>query len=487
MKYPIRIICTIILLTLLNLGQPMLFSQASVPEQPRRVFLPVVGKNYPSFSHFGFEITKPISAIQGKNLDESEPIAALGAQWIRLNGRISWRELQPDLGQPIAWEKLASFDEELQHIKRLGLLPIVVVDDYPSWAVQPYLDTNAQQWVYSSCAALRTEHFKTFAGFVRQLVARYQSSVHHWELGNEVDVSPLQVAKDSIYGCWGDVQDPYFGGRHYGEMLKVVTPAIKAVDPSATVWIGGLLLDKPNSQPSELPVEKFFEGILLAGAAPYFDMVAYHAYPAYQIERLDYDLNPANRWYAWGGLLAGKARFLRQVMQQYGVSKPLFVNEIGLTCPEQLGYCANPGADFFHAQADMLVRMFVRSIAHNITGVTWYALDDPGWRHVGLLDRQNSPRPAYHAFKVLSAQLNDAEYISPTPAYPGVAGYVFRTASHQVQVLWAEQDEWISLAIPQNSWIAGYDIYGQPLACLSAGGNCQIEVGFAPIYVLQNP
>lgn len=83
-----------------------------------------------------------------------------------------------------------------------------------------------------------------------QLVARYRDpkyDVRHWELGNEVDVDPSLVAPNNGFGCWGDIKDPYYGGRHYGEMLKVVAPAIRAANPAAKIWFGGLLLDLPNT------------------------------------------------------------------------------------------------------------------------------------------------------------------------------------------------------------------------------------------------
>jgi hypothetical protein len=42
------------------------------------------------------------------------------------------------------------------------------------------------------------------------------------------------------------VSDPVtlnFGGEYYGNMLKIVYPAIKSADPQAQVLVGGLLLD----------------------------------------------------------------------------------------------------------------------------------------------------------------------------------------------------------------------------------------------------
>ena len=60
-------------------------------------------------------------------------------------------------------------------------------------------------------------------------------------------MSPTPTSFDTIrgYGCWGVRTDPYYGGRAYGDMLKVVYPAIKASNPAVQVLHGSLLLDRP--------------------------------------------------------------------------------------------------------------------------------------------------------------------------------------------------------------------------------------------------
>ena len=81
-----------------------------------------------------------------------------------------------------------------------------------------------------------------FASFMRQVAARYSPSefnVHDWEIGNEPDIDADFVGLNNGFGCWGDTKDPYYGGRQYGLMLQFVTPAIRAVDPKAVIWLEG--------------------------------------------------------------------------------------------------------------------------------------------------------------------------------------------------------------------------------------------------------
>ena len=236
---------------------------------------------------------------------------------------------------------------------------------------------------------------------MRQLVLRYKEpefNVHDWELGNEPDVAPeLILDPASPFGCWGDLDDPYYGGRHYGEMLKAVAPAIRSVDSKARIWNGGLLLDRPNttsnptcSQPGYCRPELFLEGIFLSGAASSFDILTYHAYPYFNeaYPGLDQDNGiPSDAWFTWGGRFVGKANFIRQTMQTYGVNLPLVINETSIIC--KYG-CLNHKEIFFQRQADFLTRSYVRALANNITGLIWYTLEGPGWYDSGLLSYGDS-------------------------------------------------------------------------------------------------
>ena len=85
----------------------------------------------------------------------------------------------------------------------------------------------------------------------------------YFEIWNEPDVPVMTL--DEIYGCWGDASLPYFGGLGYGQMLKQVTPQMKAANPAIQVLMGGVVLD---CDPVNPPLGKncqsatYFEGIL---------------------------------------------------------------------------------------------------------------------------------------------------------------------------------------------------------------------------------
>jgi hypothetical protein len=448
--------------------------QASAPEQQHRTYLPytVYDSGYPQ--PFGAEWYQSAA----KYSTYIQHAHTLGMNPIRLN-RVSWRAIQPVEGGPYDWSVLSTFEAELVAAGQARLTPMVIVSHSPRWATinVPY---------ETDCGAIRADKFQAFASFMSAVVSRYSQppfNVHHWELGNEPDVDPRLVEPDAVFGCWGNIDDPYYGGRHYGNMLKVVAPAIRAADPKAQIIIGGLLLDRPDPVPGQGNPQRFLEGILVAGAAPHLDIVAYHVYPWYLGEAADVDLSAAH-WASWGGATLGKARFLRQVMSSFGVSKPLLLNETGLGCPEWLPLCVPPTAAFFQAQADYVGRTFARGRSEDVTGFIWYTLNGPGWRNTGLLDEYGVPRPVYWAYQQLASQLNRSIYERAVDYGPGVEAYSFLRGKDRVHVAWSKDYVADTIRVPQSVFVAAYDRDGTQLTPVAVNQDYQFTVGFSPIYVV---
>jgi hypothetical protein len=451
-------------------------------------YLPTVSNGYPWKNPYGFETSQKLE--QGGIL--LSRAVDLQSGWVRVNRRISWRLLQPTPGSSIQWSLLKDFENELRTIKGAGMKPLVILNDYPYWAVEIIREDGKP----ASCGPISASYFPAYAQFVRAIVDRFKApefNVHDWELGNEPDVDPDKVGVDSQFGCWGDADEPNFRGEQYGEMLKVVYPQLKAADPAASVWIGGLLLDSPTTTDSDQGhPENFLKGILQAGAGGSFDIVAYHWYPSYKGSRIDYDLGIGGQWEAWGGGTIGKARYLRQVMQAYGVSKPLSINETGLGCangPEDW-YCkppAGPTADFFDMQADYIVRTFTRGLGTGVSSLMWYTLNGPGWRNTALLDGAGNPRPAYYAYQVMIAQLENTRFHAIVNYGAGIEAYAFKRGPVQVHVVWSIADANRTISIPEAKFVDAYQRDGQLINLIPSGGSYQVPVNFRPIYLIRTP
>ncbi len=468
----------------------------AAPSQATTVYLPLVRGPSPQPVPFGFE------THQRWLLNSTIRAAAeeLDAAWVRLN-EISWREIQPEPDLPPEqwnWQTLATFERELLVAAELGITPIVVVDDSPRWAT-----------LYeTSCGPLHEDHFEDFARFMQELVHRYKDApyhIHYWELGNEIDVGYDRVPVDNHYGCWGEVDDPYYGGERYGRMLNVVTPAIRQADPQAQVSIGGLLLGDPDvTEWYPGSPHLFFEGILRAGAGDNFDVIAYHSYPYYELWRGDRLTREPDRfdsrWADWGGMSVGKTRFLNSFLERYEVdAKPFSLNEAALIMVDGQGG-AVPTDDFLQAQADHIVRLMARAMEMDIQSLSWYTLQGPGWRSNALLDENQQPRPAYHAYLrfrrhtqpsidtvTVSHEYNrdlasDEAASDPIEAYRFLGVHNQIHPHHYVDVLWSYTPTRITIS--RTETLAVYTRDGALLPSVSeTDTTVTYDVSLVPIYI----
>jgi hypothetical protein len=373
--------------------------------------------------------------------------------WLRYNGLL-WSDVQPNSSSDWAWGNLAEIDADIEAASAAGMEVILIVRSTPLWA-QKYSIANGGDANYF-CGPMMEANFADFANFMVKVVERYSQppfNVQYFELWNEPDESrenkpPIGVVSpDGMFGCWGEKSDrDFFGGRHYGNMLKAVYPAVKAAVPEAQIVLGGLLLPcKPGSFGgwAYCDMSNFFKGILVE-AGGQFDYANFHGYSVYNpqfssgilMERLD-------EWWAdSGGMVVGKFNYLQQVMGSYGVSKPILCTEVALADFNNLAVntIENPLAveTFEAAKADYLLWVFARNIEIGIRGSTWYHMDNHGWFKSGLLDRNNRPLPAYRAFQVMTTTLGGADYYQKLNLGSGILGYEFRKGGYRIWVLFSE-------------------------------------------------
>jgi hypothetical protein len=412
-------------------------------------YLPVIRKDFPpAATVFGSEFTGKVqpAAVQ--------LAAAAGNYWVRA-AFFDWSEIEATPGT-YNWE--AVDEAGIRNIHASGMQIIAIVYKVPEWAQHPR---------GRLCGPIDESAFGAFAAFLNAAVSRYKGSIQYWELGNEPDIDPQLMLPDmDFFGCWGDETDPYYGGRAYAQMLRAAYPAVKSADPNAQVLIGGLLLDcDPTNPPPEkscLPA-KFFEGILVGGAANDFDIVSFHAYPFYFGDLSNDRFHP--HWSARGGIVMGKVSYLKQVMAAYGISKPLLHSEGGLLCHPTTPGCDDPGADFYEAQADYVPRLYLRAWGEGLMGTIWYTFTPGGWRFGELLAPGNLPRPSYHAYAFMTSLLRNAEYLDRIMQHDGnlnVRGYRFQKNGTVIWAVWSEDETPVTITLPVGT-LQAYDKYGNIL------------------------
>ena len=437
--------------------------QLQEPQYDFNIFLPVVIKD--------FSGTPPIFGVETtilNNTDILDKSKSADVYWVR-NHVFSWDLIEPENTTPgnFHWEYVDG--KALIEAASRRLHVIATIKMTPSWA---------QKYSGISCGPIAQDKFSDFAEFLQAVVKIYGKppyNVKYWELGNEPDIDRNLVSPDSQFGCWGEESKTYYGGEYYADMLKVAYPAIKAIDPNAKVLIGGLLLD---CDPTHPPVDEgktckpgnFLEGILHNGGGNYFDIVSFHGYPYYAIyqdpqktypQYLYYDEHH-KYWVSRGGIVLGKIEFLKEVMANHSVSKPIIASEAALTCSG----CSYNDPVYEEAKADYIVWLYVRNLAAGVLGTTWYTIEGPGWRNAGLLDASQNPRPANMVLNFLTTELMETTYQGPIVQYPNLRGYQFKNNWKRIWVLWAPDEQPYSINLPTDTIIV-YDKYGAPITPVS--------------------
>ena len=210
-----------------------------------------------------------------------------------------WAYIEHDPGR-YDWEQS---DLIMRHARNQGVRVIARLGMVPDWA-RPDPDEQETTSTY-----LDEIHYQDFAAFVAAFVSRYEGLVGQIIIWNEPNLSFE----------WGfRPVDP----AGYTELLRVVYPAAHAANPEILVLAGALAPTlEPVGSAAGLNDLLYLEGMYQAGAAPYFDALAAHAYGLVFPPETPPD----------GTLLNfRRVELLREMMVRYGdEAKEIYVTESG--------------------------------------------------------------------------------------------------------------------------------------------------------------
>ncbi len=448
---------------------------ASTVELTNTLHFPVVARFAPLYNIFGATLE---SVSSGGGLPQ---LAATGSAFTR-GPFLAWNLVEPAAPGVRDWSPMAGLEAQLAAASAQGIDVILVVGYTPTWA---------QARPGSSCGPIREDKLDAFADFMAAAVARYSAppyNVKYWELWNEPDIDLAEnpaLPPDNPFGCWGDRNDPYYGGRYYGTMLNRIYPRIKAVQPAAQVLVGGLLLDcDPNNPPagkSCLPA-KFIDGILIATGGRSFDGISFHAYDYCWPGLGQYGNSNWNSYsHTTGPVTRIKAAYVRNRLAAYQVTGKYLMNT------EAAVLCDTPTneAEWEQTKAYYVAQVYATALADGYRANVWYSMY--GWRdphrdrHTALLYADGSPRPAYTAYSVAAQQLSRAVFSRALNQYPGVLGYEFHQEVGRVWVLWSRDGSAHTIALPAAPASVS-DIFGSMRTPSST-----LVVGLDPIYVQWRP
>lgn len=447
------------------------------PNRPVPTFLPALWSHYrPQAPILGV-------ALQGYYDAVGYPQAlALNVRWVRRWQWISWLEVEQQEGQ-YQWDRLAGLEEELRRSAGDRAEPYISVQMTPPWALAS--PGNGERVDY--CGAIHPDKLEAFARFMEELVRRYgtqtEFGVRYWQLGNEPDIDPDVAGGGSPFGCWGDFDDEFYGGRAYGEMLKVVYPRIKAADPGARIVAGALLLEcDPTWAVGSQCINEdrrrsglFLRGILEAGAADFFDLLSIHSYGWLDPNVSSHMRNQYRAWSApQGGTgLPQKVAWTRGVLAEYGAgNKPIFLGEVALKCGEAGPDCEETGAAY-------IPRIYAEAYGLGVVGATYYALITEGDGYKGLIREDLSPKLQYQSYRFLGGMLHGVEHVGPVTTYPGVEGQSFKQSEvRRLQIIWSV-DGLPQTVTPPPDFERAYDVFGN----LVAPAEGKLTVDWSPLYL----
>jgi hypothetical protein len=426
-----------------------------------------------------FYVSVEINNSAINNLD-FDLLQSLSVKYIRFNG-ILWSEIEPTEGN-LYWESMTLKEEFFRKANQYGISVIPIVRGTPVWA----------QKVYGYyCGAILEEKTPSFGTFMEALVNRYKTdefNIHYWEIWNEPDVQPEFVKNTSQYGCWGDANDPYYGGGNYANMLKVISPIIKNADNSAKIVIGGLLLDcdpqdagaEGRCQAGKEVPPKFLEGILINGGGDNFDIVSYHGYASDR----NFDYAPwvveekFPNWSARGGVVMGKYNYIEELLENYGLEKDIFITETGYLCLENNLSCRNDLNTFYDRQAQYGVWLLVRNWIEGLDQTFWYTFNGPGWREGGILNKEQQPKPVYSTIQILTQRMQGAKSAQKLDCLPdGLQGYAINFEERTTWVVVSSDNVSHILDLSEYDFLA-YDVFNKEFE--NQEGKLEI---FYPVYV----
>ena len=350
--------------------------------------------------------------VDGADPRYFETIAALGDGSSSLNG-LTWQRFEPEAprGAERALEPRLSGTvtaglmrmAELGRTVQINLRPRNqwAIAQSPTAAIDPSTGESAGRLV-----RIRPEYLDAYQGLFPLLLALRPGVI-----------TALQVDSEA--------ENEWEGWEGYLEAVCEAHAAIRQAAPEVLVLAGGFnpgeffaqppevqeaLLAGPNGQAFQRKLD-FWRGFF-AGARDCFDVLTVH------LNRSPEDIAPTVRWFA-------------AEMERSGYRKPIWGDDFSsgrfILAPsassDELEWLAameagdrSALARYKQEQAGYLVRKLATAFAEGLervylsSDVDWSDYFMPAWRHMGLLDTEGEPHPAYHTFRMLIGKADGFEH-----------------------------------------------------------------------------
>ncbi len=289
-----------------------------------------------------------------------------------------------------------------------GRQVVAVLIGTPAWAARNPAD-----------GARSVPDMDAWAAFARRMAQQYRGRVGHWVIWNEPDVweagHPGQTWAGTV--------------EEYAQLLKTAYLAIKEVDPTQQVHIAGLTYFWDWAHGRTRYLDRLLDVLAAdpdaAAHGFYFDAAIYHLY--FNPSQTPQVLAEARASLARHGM-AGKALWINETnappsddRQELPWSTPRFA----ITQAEQAAFVIQEFSLAFAAGASRVAFYKLRNTADHPESIEPY----------GLLRGDDSPRPAYAAYKTATTYLRDFETVRREQS-DGVEAITFERGGRTTTVLW---------------------------------------------------
>lgn len=334
----------------------------------------------PSPSGFGIAVGSTAQSLTTPELNsEFADIRRIGFSWIRFD--LQWETVQPSNSKTYDW---SAYDRIVDLATKNGLHVLPTLAYAPKWARLTICNST------DKCAPSSPAKFAAFA----QAAALHfkAAGVDDWEIWNE----------PNLQGFWLPAPSP----MAYTALLKATYPAIKSVEPQATVITGGLgSLDQFSQSIDSLT---FLNNLYADGAKNYFDAVGWHPY--------SYPATPDTvaSWSGWSKM-GDLGVSVRSIMAANGDGgKLIWMTEFGAPTggPGSLAtiYGYNQNGSEFHVSDTLQSEMATQAVNYVRSSswagpMFWYSYRDLGTNSdtnenfFGLVSFNGTKKPAYYTFE----------------------------------------------------------------------------------------
>ncbi len=277
---------------------------------------------------------------------------AMGATSFRIE--IAWANIEGIHGQ-YYW---AAFDTMVDRIIAAGMTVLGVLDTCPPWA---NLSVPYNEWAPPKNSA----DFAAFCGIAAQ---HFTGKITTWEIWNEPNIAAF----------WATGPD----AGAYTYLLVNAYKAIKAVQPAATVIVGG-------PSPAGIPFATWVQQMYAAGAAGHFDAMALHPYAMPSLPS--------------AGILSQVSAVHSLMVQNGDAGKKIWFTECGAPTGSALDAVSQA------SQAQAFQELFAYAKANSFTGPIYpYCVRDMGTdpaddqQNFGVVTYSYAPKQAYAAITAVN-------------------------------------------------------------------------------------